>query len=103
MQYLCELYPNKLGKLYGNGDLNTKTIINVMLSWYQSYFRQVLFGRIKIIVYGTIKKGIPHTLAQLKEVDKLMDEALNHLEQILKGTPYIAGNNLSIADLLIYF
>lgn len=63
MQYLCEKYPEKLGQYYGGGDLVARTQINTFLSWYQSYFRPALFARIKIKVYGTIKKGVPHTEA----------------------------------------
>jgi glutathione S-transferase len=74
-----------------------------MLSWYQSYFRQLVFARIRIKIYGTVKKGIPHTLVQLKETDHMMDEALNHLERILMGNLYLAGATVSIADLLVYF
>lgn len=60
MQFLCQKYPDRLGKFYGQ-EFSEKTRINVFLSWYQSYYRPALFGRIKIKVYGTIKQGIPHT------------------------------------------
>jgi glutathione S-transferase len=71
--------------------LAEKTKVNVMLSWYQSYYRLALFGRIRIKIYGTVKKGIPHTEGQLKQADQLMGEALNHLERLLKENSYVAG------------
>ncbi len=43
-----------------------------MLSWYQSYYRVSLFGRIKLKIYGVVKKGIPYTEAQLKQADHQM-------------------------------
>lgn len=79
LQFLCEKYPEKLGKYYGNLEIDKKTKINVFLSWYQSYFRPVLFARIKIKVYGTIKQGIPHTETQIAQADKQTGVALGLL------------------------
>jgi glutathione S-transferase len=62
-----------------------------------------MFNRIKIKVYGTIKKGIPHTREQLAATDKAMEEALGQLENFLKNTPFVCGEIPTIADLLIYF
>ena len=78
MQYLCEKYADKIGNYYGT-DIKSRTKVNVMLSWYQSYFRPALFARIKIIVYGTIKNNIPYSEKQLEMGDKIMKEALAHL------------------------
>lgn len=41
-------------------------------------------ARIKLKVYGTIKKGIPHTEAQIKQADLNLGEAIKQLERILK-------------------
>ncbi len=75
MQYLCEKYADTIGNLYGL-EINKRAQVNTMLSWYQSYFRPVLFARIKIKVYGTIKGGIPHTQTQISRADKQIGEAL---------------------------
>lgn len=62
-------------------------------------------ARIKLKIYGTYSKGIPHTESQLKQADLLLGEALKTLEKILNknGGPYAAGKNISIADILIFF
>lgn len=62
----------------------SKTKVNIALSWYQSSFRPASMARIKLKVYGTIKKGIPHTEAQIKQADLNLGDAIKQLERILK-------------------
>lgn len=56
--YLCEKYPDILGKYYGT-TMQKRGIVNQHLSWYQNSFRPALFKIIFLKNYEGIKKQKP--------------------------------------------
>lgn len=53
--YLCEIYPEKLGKYYGDTP-QTRALVNQYLSWYQSTFRVGLVRLIQLKYEKLTKK-----------------------------------------------
>ena len=54
--YLCEKYPEKLGKFYGNTPLQ-RAKVNQHLGWFQNFFRPALFKIIYLKVYEVVRRG----------------------------------------------
>lgn len=102
MIYLCERYPN-LTAYYGE-TLEQRAITNQYISWYQNYFRHFLVGPVRNLLTALVAKKPVQEQQQKTLVDGLF-EALATLETILtkSKTKFIAGNTVTIADILIFY
>ena len=101
LQYLCEAYPKELEK-YGGATIGEKALVNQYLSWYQGTFRPALIRLVRLNMNARM------TQTKLKKADVAdakmkMDLALDFLEKHLSGgSLFICGDQLTIADLLIF-
>jgi len=100
LYYLCEAFPAELGK-YGGANLEEKALIQQHLSWYQGTYRPSLIRILRLQFVGMLTKT-PVNEAELTEGGKKMQETLGLLDGLLGEKPYLVGNNLTIADLLIF-
>lgn len=60
-------------------------------------------GKIISLKLGSVKSGIPVQASDLTQAENKMKETLTFLDSLLaKGKGYLVGDNLTIADLLIF-
>lgn len=101
LTHICEAYPNELKGYYG-ADSDERALINQYLSWYQGTFRPVLIRPLRLRFEGK-SKGKPVSKAAIAEAEAKIKDTLSFLQKRLStGSPYLVGNHLSIADLLIF-
>ncbi|XP_050343100.1 glutathione S-transferase 1-like [Nymphalis io] len=91
LTYLTEKY-GKDDSLYPK-DLKKRALVDQKL-----FFDTLLFFRVRSITYSAIFEGIRKpTEKQLKD----LDEAYSFLEAFLSNTKFVAGDNMTIADISI--
>ena len=102
MIYLCELYPN-IEHLRGNS-LQQRAIVNQFIAWYQNHFRLALFKPIRLYL-GAAMTQKPILEAHLASLHKDMFDAISLLnDQLARNkTKFLAGDQLTIADLMFYY
>ena len=102
MTYLCEKYPT-LSYLSGES-IEQRAVINQYVSWYQSYFRPALFKPIRMFL-GAVFSGVAVKKSHKEDLFKDMFQAIATFNQILRsnGNKFIAGDRVSIADLLLFY
>ena len=102
LQYLCEVFPEKLKCYYGLNPAE-RVQINEFLSWYQSTYRPALIAMIiPKFSYSRQQKTIPKSVHEEARVK--MEDALSKFNVFLsKGNTYICGEKVTIADLLYFF
>ena len=77
-------------------------MVQQYLSWYQGSYRPALLSIIRL-KFGAFRQNKPISGAALAEAEKRIHSTLDLLDTILsKGNPYLAGENLTIADLLVF-
>ena len=104
MIYLSEKFPDLIPVSFYPSDLVKRTKINQYISWYQSSFRPAFMEIIKLKIYGKKHKNQLFTPEQILYADERMEDNLKKLEQILTTNGhYIAGEAVTIVDLLVYF
>jgi glutathione S-transferase len=101
LTYLCEAFPNEAGKYTGT-TIEERAMVQQYLSWYQGSYRPALLSIIRL-KFGAFRQKKPVSGVALAEAEKKIHATLDLLDSLLaKGNPYIAGENLTIADLLIF-
>ena len=101
MQYLCESYPNELDSYLGL-TIQQKAIVSQYLSWYQGSFRPALIRLFRINIQAVMGTGKLER-GQVAEAEQKMVQTFDYLESVLsQGEPFICGENMTIADLLIF-
>lgn len=73
------------------------------MSWYQSEFRQALSGIILLKIYGVLVNKQTLTTEKLRNAERNIDNQLKLFDRLLSKRTYAAGENLTIADLLLFF
>ena len=102
LEYLCDSFPEKLSKLRGV-DIKEKHRVSEFLSYYQGSYRPSLIALYRTMI-GALYKNESCSRRALNEAQKKMTSAFDHIEaQLAKGRKYLTGDNLTIADLLIFF
>ena len=102
MTYLCDAYPRELEK-YAGLTIQEKALVSQFLSWYQGSFRPSLVKIMGMKIQIGMFQGKPIKASDIKEAEAKMRSTLDFLNQYLeKRGPYICGENMTIADLLIF-
>lgn len=101
--YLCEKYP-QLASYYGNSK-EERGKVNQFLSAYQSVYRPALFKIIFLKIYKGLKRKRAIKESELQAAQKEMLRVVGEVEGQMKHskTRFLAGNSLTIADLLYFF
>lgn len=102
MTYLCDTFPEEL-KGYRGAPGAEKATVDEFLSWYQGTYRPSLIKIMSQTFRVGLAKKQPLEGSDIHEARKKIGETLDFLEvQLSKGNKYICGNNLTIADILIF-
>jgi glutathione S-transferase len=99
MVHLCSEFPEKLKNFYGSCP-RERDLINQYLSWYQSTFRPVFLKPVKLKYDAAFMKKKVSVIAYAEAYSKLKDMLYLVDKLLSKGSGYLVGESLSIADLL---
>ncbi len=101
MIYLCERYPH-LVPYYGE-TLQQRAITNQYVSWYQNFFRPFMVGPLRLFLNALFTKKAVLENQQKTLLDGMMDVLEKFNELLARNrTKFIAGEKLTIADLLFF-
>ncbi|XP_073951866.1 glutathione S-transferase D7-like [Choristoneura fumiferana] len=92
LMYLADVY-GKQDSLYPK-DLKQRALVNQKMFFNSS----ILFPRLRNITYPLFIEGAKPT----EKLYKAIDEAYGFLEEFLSRNKYLAGNNMTIADIAAY-
>uniref|UniRef100_A0A0K8TV08 Glutathione-S-transferase n=1 Tax=Epiphyas postvittana TaxID=65032 RepID=A0A0K8TV08_EPIPO len=92
LMYLADVY-GKQDSLYPK-DLKQRALVNQKMFFNSS----ILFPRLRNITYPLLVDGTKPAEKQYKAID----EAYAFLEEFLSRSKYVAGNNMTIADIAAY-
>lgn len=100
MTYLCEAFPNELQQ-YKGITLDERSKVNEYLSWYQGSWRPTVLKKLRLLL-GSVFRKVPVKGSDLNEAEKGMCTIFDFMEKRLAKRPYICGDKLTIADILIF-
>jgi glutathione S-transferase len=101
MIYICERYP-QLIKYYGE-TLEQRAITNQYISWYQNFFRPFMVAPVRLYLTAAITQQPIYEHQKKTHIDGLLDVIEKFNEILAKNkTKFIAGDRLTIADLLFF-
>ena len=103
LSYLCDSFEG--GKnLYPQDDLKQRARVNMWLQWNGGELRHESEHMWYTCLLNHLFRGLPEASEDKKQKtkEKFLDK-LTHLDNQLSKTEYVAGDNLSIADVQIFF
>ena len=101
MRYICDtrdvpdhFYPT---------DIKERCQIDQWLEWNQYSFRPAMSPRFFVILSHLLMGGPDPEEAFLAEKDAEIENNMRYLEESLQFSEYLTGDNLTIADIQLYF
>ena len=82
-----------------NKDLKKRALIDQYLDWHHTSLRAGCGGTVFKSMFAPAMQGKTYTDEELVEPKRILKNALNELERRLSKTRYLAGDEISIADI----
>jgi len=100
LRYLCAKFQTRIADHWYPQSCRKRALVNEYLDWHQEHLRKSSYGCLKVSVNSRMQKQdseINKELFQREHI--LLEVSLNYLEQQLEKSRWIAGDEISIADL----